>query len=159
VNSVINASLILAGVVAVLTVTVIVTGLHEQPAVGIPLFIFGAIFLNIVVVFWGLKQTAAEDPYGKQLTNAALIGLIGGVLIFVVSIVMTGVLFPDFLDESKAAQAGLLESTLPAGPTLDEALARNASRSPLSEAFGGLVGTLGTSILAGAIIGIFLRRK
>ena len=52
-NSVIKASLILVGVVAVLTVTVIVTGLHEQPAVGIPLFIFGAIFLNIVVVFWG----------------------------------------------------------------------------------------------------------
>ena len=158
-NSVIKASLILAGVIAVLTVGIVATGLLERPATGIPLFLFGAIVLNIVVVFWGLKQTAAENPYGKQLMNAALIGLVGGALIFVVSMALTSVILPDFLEESKAAQAALLEEALPAGEQLDVALEGNASRSSISEAFGGFVGTLGTSILSGAIIGIFLRRK
>jgi hypothetical protein len=107
--------------------------MHESnPVVGGLLFIALAIVFNVGCVFWGLKQTASQNGYLQQLLAAAGIGLVAGVLIFVFSFLMLTVLMPDYLEQSK---------------------------SPVGEATGGLIGTFFTSLIVGAIVGIFLRKK
>ena len=160
-NAVVKASLALAVSVAVLSLLLAVSGLHESsPMLAQLAFVIPAILLNIGCVFWGLKMTAAENPYVKQLVNGALIGVVAGVLIFAFSYVMLTALMPDHLDEIKQATISWLESSgqIPQ-TTLDQQIAKIEATTAGSQAFAGLVGTFFTSLIVGAIIAIFVRKK
>ncbi len=78
-RSVIKASVALVIAVMVISVLMYVTGLHENALIGGLGSLVLVIGANVGVVFWGLKQTAAENGYLRQLGNGALIGVIGGV--------------------------------------------------------------------------------
>jgi len=107
-NTVIKASVALVVVVMVISLAMYFTGLHENALVGGLGSLVLLIGANIAIVFWALKQTAAENGYGRQLGNAALIGLIGGVLVFLGSMLLLTVL-PDYLEEMKTMQIASLE--------------------------------------------------
>ncbi len=101
-NVVIKWSVVLAGVVAVFSLLIAVSGLHESPMVGGLGFVVVAILINLAAVFMALRETKHENAYGKQLLNGVLIGAIAGGLVFLSSWVMLSVVFPDYLDEMKA---------------------------------------------------------
>ena len=160
-NAVIKASLALVVSVAVLSLLLAFSGLHESsPMLAQLAFLLPAILLNAGCVFWGLKMTAAENTYGKQLLNGALIGIIAGVLIFAFSYLMLTVLMPDHLEQTKQATVSWLESQ-PQIPqtTLDAQIAKIETTTPASQALSGLIGTFFTSVIVGAIIAIFIRKE
>ena len=113
---------------------------------------------NVSPVVWALKQTAGENGYGRQLGNAALIGLIGGVLVFAGSMLLFTV-FPNYLEEFKTAQiAGLEQWNLPED-RLEAQIAQIEAVTPVRSSLQGAIGTLFTSLIVGAIVAIFQRKK
>ncbi len=157
---IVKASLGLTIVVAVLSMGLAFSGLHESnPMVGVMLFLALAIVFNVGCVFWGLKQTASQNGYLQQLLAAAGIGLVAGVLIFAFSFLMLTVLMPDHLEESKGAMIDWLEAAEMPDQMREAQIVAVESKSPAGEATGGLIGTFFTSLIVGAIVGIFLRKK
>ena len=157
-RSVIKASVALAILVGLMSVVLMITGLSRNPVVGGLGSIAVAILMNIGVVVWALKKTAVENSYRKQLVNGLLIGVIAGVLIFAISLIMLTAV-PGYFDGIKE---GNLEFIRNSGLTADQVQARIASiesSTALGQSLAGLVGTLVTSFVVGAITAIFVRKK
>ncbi len=157
-NSVVKASVALVVVVMVISVLMYLTGLHENPLIGGLGSLVLVIAANIAVVFWALKQTASENGYLRQLGNGALIGVVGGVLVFLGSMVLLTAL-PDYLDDMKMMQIDSLERWNLAEDVMEKQIAKIEAVTPFSSSMQGLIGTFFTSLIVGAIVAIFQRKK
>ncbi|MEE8412694.1 MAG: DUF4199 family protein [Acidobacteriota bacterium] len=154
----IKASLALMIAVMIVTVLMYVTGLYENLLIGGLGSILLFIAANVAVVFWALKQTAAENGYLRQLGGGALIGLIGGVLVFLGSMALMMAL-PDYLEDVKTAQIVSLEQFNPPEDVLEKQITKIEATTPVSSSMQGMVGTFFTSLIVGAIVAIFKRKK
>ena len=154
-----KASLILVGLVALLSIVVYVTGLHKNFVVGQAVFLIGAILINVVVVFWALKQTAAENGYGRQLLSSAVIGVVGGVLIVLVSWLLLSVVFPDVLEEGRQGAIEFMKAAGTPEAEFNRQVEVLENTTPMSQSVPGGIGTFFTSLLTGAIVAIFKRKK
>ena len=157
-KSVVKASVALVVVVMVVSVLMYVTGLHENPLIGGLGSLLLVIAANVGVVFWALKQTAAENGYVRQLGNGVLIGLIGGVLVFLGSMVLLTAI-PSYLDDMTAMQISSLEQWNLAEDVMERQIAKIEAVTPVSSSMQGLIGTFFTSLIVGAIVAIFQRKK
>lgn len=87
-----------------------------------------------------------------------MIGLVGGVLVFLGSMLLLTVL-PDYLEETKTAQiAGLEQWNLPED-RMDAQIAKIEAVTPVASSMQGMIGTFFTSLIVGAIVAIFKRKK
>jgi hypothetical protein len=154
----IKAGIGLAVIGAVITIGWYAAGLHESPMLGL-VFLAIVIPLNAIAVWWALRQTAAVNGYGKQLLSAIVVGVVAGVLIFVFSFVITSVLFPDALEDQKAAGIEWVESMGWPEEVKRKQIEGIESMTAASNAMQGMFGTMGTSLVAGLIIAAFVRRK
>ncbi len=157
-KSVVKASVALVVVVMVISVLMYVTGLHENPLIGGLGSLLLVIAANVGVVFWALKQTAAENGYVRQLGNGVLIGLIGGVLVFLGSMVLLTAI-PSYLDDVTAMQISSLEQWNLPEDVKEQKIAKIEAVTPVSSSMAGLMGTFFTSLIVGAIVAIFKRKK
>jgi hypothetical protein len=155
---VVKASVALVVVVMVISVLMYVTGLHENALIGGLGSLLLVIVANVAIVFWALKQTAAENGYVRQLGNGALIGLIGGVLIFVGSMALLTVI-PNYLEEMKTMQIVSLEQWNLAEDVMEQQIAKIEAITPVKSSMQGMIGTFFTSLIVGAIVAIFQRKK
>jgi len=96
--------------------------------------------------------------YLRQLGGGALIGLIGGVLVFLGSMALMKVL-PDYLEDVKTAQIVSLEQFNPSEDVLEKQITKVEAITPVSSSMQGMVGTFFTSLIVGAIVAIFKRKK
>ena len=158
-NAVVKWSIVLAGLVTVLSLVIGISGLHKNALVGGVLSIGIAILFNLGTVFMALKETATESSYGKQLLNGVSIGLIAGVLIFLSSWLLLTVIFPEYLDEMRAGYIDWLQAAGLPEEQMQQQIATMEATTPVSQSLAGLMGTFFTSLIAAAIIGIFLRKK
>ena len=157
-QSVVKASVALVVLVMVVSVLMYVTGLHENPLIGGLGSLVLVIGANVAVVVWALKQTAAENRYLRQLGNGALIGLMGGVLVFLGSMVLLTAL-PDYLDDMKEMQISSLEQWNLPEDKMEQKIAQIEAVTPVASSMQGLFGTFFTSLIVGAITAIFQRKK
>jgi len=158
-KGIVRASLILAGFIAVLSIVVQVSGLNSNFMLSQMIFLVGAIVLNVGVVIWALRKTADANGYPGQVAQSAGIGVVGGLLITLVSWLLLSVVFPDAIAEMRAGAVAYLDS---AGlPPEDHAKQMEAldKATPMSQSIPGGVGTFVTSLVTGAVFGIFARRK
>lgn len=158
-GAVIKASVLLAILVAIVSVIFAAAGLHEAGLLpGIVLLVV-FIALTVGCVFWALKKNAAEFGYGKQLAAAVLFGVIAAVLITGASMLNLNVFFPDYLEENTTAMIEALEGMGLPEENLQEQIANLEARTPGRESINGGIGTFFTSLIVGAIIAIFKRKK
>jgi L-cystine uptake protein TcyP (sodium:dicarboxylate symporter family) len=157
-SSVLKASVALTILVALMSSVLALTGLNRNPIVGGLGGILVAILFNVGVVFWALKQTAAENSYGKQLVNALLIGVIAGVLIFLVSWAMLAAA-PGYFEAIKEGNIEWLRASGLPEEQIQSRIDSIEASTAVGQSFAGLVGTLVTSIVVGAIVAIFQRKK
>ena len=159
-NSVIKSSLLLAAIIAVVSLVFTFSGIQvSNPFLGGMIFVVVAILANVGCLFWGLKGTAAESGYGKQLLNSLIFGVVAGVLIFCVSMLITSVLAPDNFDQGKTAMIEAMEGMNMPEVALAKQIDAIEATTPMGESIKGLIGTILTSLFFGAIISIFKRRK
>ena len=157
-NAVVKWSVILVALVTLMNLIFIGTGMHANPLVGI-LGIVLAIGFNIAVVIMLLRKTRADCGYGKQLLNSILLGLIAGVLIFATSFLVLSVLFPNSIPEMIDGNIAFLESAPIDDETRQAQIAAVQGTTAMAQAVSGMMGTFFTSLLVGAILAIFLRKK
>jgi hypothetical protein len=119
------------------------------------LFYF-VIVIEIACLIWGLKQTASTHGYGAQLATGAGMSLVAGVFLFLFSLLLTIVIFPNLVAEVTAMQVSVLRE---AGRPEPDISAFVALQKPVIMAAQGLVGTVITGVAATALIAIFLRSK
>jgi hypothetical protein len=151
------------GIILALAVTIInpiwvLAGMHtSMPAqTG---YLALVIVLNLVAVILALTETASSNGYGAQLASGLVLGVVGGIIIFLTSFVMLSFVFPEMVPEQIAAFKAFYEAQ-----ELDEAtkqlmISALDSVTPFSQAFQGAMGTLFTSLIFGAISAAFLRKK
>lgn len=114
------------------------------------------ILIQILVLIWGLRQTAAERTYGGQLGFGTEASVIAGFLLFLYSLLLMTVLFPNLIGEIKAMQSQALKA---AGRSEAEISTALALQTPMVQALQGFIGTVVTGFLASAVIAIFVRKK
>ncbi len=130
-RSVIKASVALVIAVMVISVLMYVTGLHENALIGGLGSLVLVISANIGAVFWALKQTAGENGYLRQLGNGVLIGIIGGVLVFLGSMALLTAI-PDYLEDMKEMQIVSLENSDMAEDKMEKMIAKIDAITPVS---------------------------
>ena len=150
--------LMLAAIVTVLTLLIAVTKIYTIPVFAA----IGAILLftliNIVVVFLGLSRTAADHGYGKQVLNALIIGLVGGLTIALTSYIQLNFVFADYIEEFGNSALDFWAGMMPP-EALEKAQQDMEAQTPVSQALQGMMGTIVTSLISGLIVAVFKRRK
>ena len=157
-NPTLLAGLVLGLLVATWTFVMGFTGWYRHPSL---LLLFWVVIpLQIGVLLWGLRKTAPQAGYGRQVINGLSISVIASVIIFGSSLCFTTLVFPNYFQELEAlgrlkmAQAGL-------GPDRIEELVRLQApwQKPLPTAFSGVFGTWVTGLVTSLLAAIWLKRK
>ena len=159
-NSIVKAGIALGLLVGVWMFVLGATGWYKDPDMAW-LFNVGAILIEIGVLVWGLRQTAAAGRrYGGQILAGLSICLVGGLIIVLVSIFWSGVVFTDVFDEMSIMLADKMTDQGLSEQEIEDALAMTAfTRTPLAQALFGLIGTLVTGLIISLITAAFVRNK
>ena len=158
-GAVIKASVALAVLVEIVSVVFTAAKLHQAGLLFGLVFLVLVLGLNVAVILWALGKTAADSGYLRQLGNAALIGVVGGILICLFSYLNMTVFFPNYLEESKTASIEALEKWNMPKEVLDAQVAKVEAQTTFGAAFQGTIGTFFWSLLVGAIVAIFKRAR
>ena len=158
-NTIVRSGIVLGILVEVWTYLMGFTGWFKHPQL-MNLF-WVVIAIQIAVLMWALKRTAAEGRgYGGQVGAGTLISLIGGVFVIVGSLVFTMVVFPNYFSELAAVQEEMLRTSGRSEAEIQQVMEMTAKTStPVLQACFGFIGTLVTGLVVSAIIGAFVRTK
>lgn len=157
-NPTLVAGIVLGLLVAAWTFVMGFTGWYRDPSL---LRLFWLVIpFQIGVLLWGLRKTAPQAGYGRQVINGLSISVLASVIIFGSSLCFTTLVFPNYFQELEAlgrlkmAQAGL-------SPDRIEALVRLQApwQKPLPTAFSGALGTWVTGLVTSLVAAIWLKRK
>ncbi len=150
---------VLLGVLCVIWTFVMgFTGWYKDP-VMLNLF-FLVIPLEIGIVIWALRKTAAGATWGGQIVNGLVLSLVAGVIIFAGSLLFTTVAFPDYFADLQAAQTQMLKTAgMSEGEIKTQVAAAAAMQTPLVNALSGVIGTVVTGVIVAAIAGAIWRKK
>ena len=118
-----------------------------------------AFVINVVVVILAVREARHTATWAAQLLNGVVIGLVGAVIIFIASWVMTFVVFPDYYQQLADGYREFFQNAGMTEAQIAEAMRDVEQATPVSGALSGSTGTVLTSIVVAAIAGIFLRRK
>lgn len=135
------------------------TGWYKDPVLQALFWL--VIVIEIAVLIWGLRQTAAQGrAYGAQVGAGTLMSLVGALIIFIGSYLFTEVVFPEYFEEVRAAG----EQTLRAQGLSDADIATrldqlSGMQTSFFSALLGSVSTVVTGILASLVIAAFVRKK
>ena len=158
-NTITKAGIVLGILVEIWTYLMGFTGWYKDPSL-MNLF-WVVIAIQIAVLMWALKRTAAEGRgYGGQVGAGTLISLIGGVFVIVGSLVFTMVVFPNYFSDLAAIQEQMLRTAGRSDGEIRQVMSLTAKTStPLIQACLGFLGTLVTGFVVSAIIGAFVKAK
>jgi hypothetical protein len=157
-NHTVKTGVILGLLVVTWTFIMGITGWYKHPTL-LNLF-WLVIIIQIVVMIWGLKGTAAGATYGSQVKAGTMMSVIGGIIIFCGSIFFTSVVFPHYFEELRTVGMEVLKSQ---GKTESEVKALLDAQAPMQttfmQALFGFIGTLVTGVIVSLITGVFLKGK
>ena len=154
----VKAGLGLALTVTLWNLAIILAGLHANMLASFA-FIVVSIVLNGGALLWSLTQTADSQTFGLQIRDSAILGVVAAVLIFATSWLTLDVFFPDACDETLEVVVRYIEGLALSDEDKAREFARIESRTAAKQALMGMWGTLLTSVVLGAVISIFKRKK
>lgn len=158
-NVIVKVGVVLGLLVSLWTFTMGFTGWYKNPKL-VSLF-FVVILIQIGVLVWGLKQSAkGARTYLGIVAGGTLMSLIGGVIIFLGSLLFTFVVFPNYFEEIRSMGVEMMRAQ---GLAETEITARIQSearfQTSFMQAFFGFLGAVVTGLLASLVIAAFVRKK
>ncbi len=158
-KSIPKAGVTLGVLVVIWTLITGLTGWYKDPVLFNLFWL--VILIQIGVMIWGLRLTAREGrTYGGQVGAGVLMSLIGGVIIFLGSLLFTTVVFPSYFTEIRQMGEEILKTQGLSEEMIKAQLDRQAAfQTPFMSAFMGFVGTTVTGLLLSLIVGAFFRKK
>jgi len=155
-----RAGIVFGAVVVVWQLIFGFAGMYKSAALG---WVFPVIAIAITagVLFWALKQTAAEGKrYWGLVGTGMVIALIACVLIILGSLLYTSVLFPDYAELGLARAAEQIEASgLPQEQQEAQMKFAEWLASPVPQAISGAVMTLITSFVVSLIVAAIVKQK
>ena len=136
-NNALKWGVILAAVVTVINLVFLAMGLHANPIFSLLAVGLFAI-VNIVVIVVALMKSRAEKGYGGQLVQSLLIGVVGGVCIFLASYVMLSFVFPDAIAEAQEGAIAMLESAGLPEAQLEANIEKIEGKTAMGDAIGAI---------------------
>jgi hypothetical protein len=134
------------------------TGWFKDPMLQAAFFL--VILIEVALLLWGLRQTAATNTYGRQVVTGTTMAAVGAAIIFVNSLLFTMVVFPGYFEDIAQAYRQVLTDQGKSEAEITEALAQQASvQTPFVQAMSGAVGTIVTGLVASLLIAIRYRRR
>lgn len=158
-NTIVKAGVLLGVLCCAWTFVMGYTGWYKDPAL-LNLF-FLVIVIEIAVLVWALRKTAAEGRgYGGQVGAGTLISGIGGLIIIGGSLLFTTVAFPNYFAEIAAVQEQQLRAAGQSEEQIRTFMQMSApGRTPMAQALTGFLGTMVTGVVVSAILAIFIRAR
>ena len=154
-----KAGIALGILVFLWTLVMGLTGWFKHPVL-LNLF-YIVILIQIGVLVWGLRMTAAEGrSYSGLVKAGTAMSAIGAVIIFFGSLLFTSVFFPNYFEELREAgrqmyaAQGMTEEQITS--VLD---AQAALQTPFIQALIGAVMTLVTGLVVSLVLAAFIRKK
>jgi hypothetical protein len=134
------------------------TGWFKDPTLQAAFFV--VILIEVALLLWGLRQTAAANAYGRQVVTGTTMAAIAAAIIFVNSLVFAMVVFPNYFRDIEQAYRQILSAQGKSESEIAEAIAQQASmQTPFIQALSGAVGTIVTGFVASLLIAIRYRRR
>jgi hypothetical protein len=154
-----KAGLTLGVLVVLWTFITGVTGWYKDPVL-LNLF-WIVVLIQIGVMIWGLRLTAREGRgFGAQVGAGVLMSLIGGVIIFLGSLLFTSVVFPSYFADIRQVGEEMLRAKGMSEEMIKTQFDQQATfQTPFMSAFLGFLGTAITGLIVSLIVGAFLRKK
>jgi hypothetical protein len=157
-NVPIRAGVLLGVLCAAWTFVMGFTGWYKDPVMVNVFFL--VVLLEIGIVIWATRKTAATATWGGQIVNGLVLSLVASVIIFAASLLFTTVVFPDYFQDIQAAQAEMLKAAGKSESEIATTLAASAAmQTPFMNAFSGVIGTVVTGVIVAAIAGAVWRKK
>ena len=115
--------------------------------------------LEVVALIWGLRRTAALGrTYSGQVVAGTLMATIGAVINFGASMVVTGLLYPNFFVEVNEMSREVMRKAGQNEAQIKAAIDAAAGwQTPVRGAASAVIATVMTGIVASAIIAIWVR--
>jgi hypothetical protein len=159
-GSVIKPGIVLGVLVVVWTFVMGFTGGYKNPGLAW-LFVPVAALIQVVVLVWALRKTAAGGRgYAGQVAAGLLISVVAAVLIFLGSILFTTGVFPQYFEEVRAMGEQVLRKRGMSDEEVRTTLAMQAKlQTPFLQALFGVIGTVVTGLVASLVIAAFVRGR
>jgi hypothetical protein len=159
-NVIIRGGVLLGVLVTIFTWIYTFSGMHRNigAAMTFPLV---ATLIEVVVLVWALKKTAAQGRhYLGQVSAGTMLAFVGGCLIFATSWMLTAQLYPDYFAEVNAAGAEYYRAQGMDDAAVQAELAKSASMQTSGmQAVMGFVATVITGLIVSAVAAIWIRHK
>ena len=158
-HSTMKAGLVLGVLVTIWTFLMGLTGWYKDPAL-LNLF-WVVILIQIGVLVWGLKLTANEGKsYWSQVGAGTMMSLVGGVIIFLGSLLFTSVVFPNYFEELRTLGEEVMRAEGKAEAEIKAILdAQAPMQTTFMQALFGFIGTMVTGFVVSLIAGAALKKK
>lgn len=152
--------IVLGVLVVVWTFVMGFTGGYKSPGLAW-LFVPVAALIQVLVLVWALRGTAAEGRgYAGQVAAGLLISVVGAALIFLGSILFTTTVFPQYFEEIRTLGEQALRQRGMGEEEIQAALAMQAKlQTPFLQALFGVIGTVVTGLVASLVIAAFVRGR
>jgi hypothetical protein len=108
----------------------------------------------------GLRKSASENTYGKQVLAGTLASVIAGVILFFNSLLFTTVLFPNYFNDIETMQTTMLKNEGKSDEEISKAVElHKPMHTHLMSATLGFVSTIATGLVSSLVIAAFVRKK
>lgn len=159
-KTIIRGGILLGILVTIWTYIFGATGMHKS-ATGALVFACVATLIELVVLAWALKRTAAEGRrWIGQVSAGTLLAFVGGCLILATSYLYMTQVNPTYMSEVREAGVAALRAQGLDDAAIQKRMDLQAMYgTPMAQAVTGFVMTVITGFVLSAILGIFIRNK
>jgi hypothetical protein len=157
--TILKAGIVLGVLCEIWAYLYVAMGWHRNAATANLFFV--VILIQLLVLIWALRQTAAEGRgYGGQLGAGTLISFLGGVIILIGSYLCMTVVFPNYMAEYQAMQEEALRTAGRSEAEIQQVRDLAAKTStPAMSSIMGFIGTAVTGFVMSLVLGAFFRAK
>ena len=159
-KTIIRGGILLGILVSIWTFLFGMMNLHRNVTGGLT-FALVATVIELVVLVWALKRTAAEGRgWFGQVSAGTLLSFVGGCLILATSYLYLTQVNPNYTAEAQEAQIAALRQANVDEATIQQQMAATEKfQTPIAQAAVGFIATVITGFILSAILGLFIRSK
>jgi uncharacterized protein DUF4199 len=120
-----------------------------------------ATLIELAVLVWGLRRTAAEGRrWFGQVSAGTMLAFVGGCVIFAASYFYVTSMNPGYIGEAMESTAAALRASGKDEATVQAQMAEMAKMAtPVWQALTGFIATVVMGFILSAILGLFIRAK
>jgi len=159
-KTVIRGGILLGILVSIWTFIYGAAAMHKSASTAM-LFPLVATVIELVVLVWALRRTAAEGRrYMGQVSAGTLLAFVGGCLILATSYLYVTQFHPTMMAEANEATIAAFRSQGWDEAKIQQTMAAQAPyQTAIAQAVVGFLATVITGVVLSAILAIFIRSK